>query len=222
MASRVLQWVYVWEFPVRLFHWVNVLCLLTLAGTGFLIGSPLALTSGAEAWAGYWFGWVRVLHFSAAYVLFFNLVFRLYWAWAGNRYSRWRAYLPVTGKDWRELLGNVRVYLWLDRWPKSARTGHNRLQGLAYFAIVLLMAFQVFTGFGMYAAMSAGWLPKAFAWVVPLMGGDMAVRQWHHLALWAFVVFLVIHVYLVFLNDRQDRQGLFSSIMTGWKVIEKH
>ena len=221
MTSRVLQWVYVWEFPVRLFHWVNVLCLATLAATGLLIGAPLALMSGAEAWAGYWFGWVRFLHFSAAYILLFNLAFRLYWAWAGNSYARWRAYLPVTGQDWRDLVKNVRVYLWLDRWPEGARAGHNRLQGLAYVGILLVMLFQVFTGFGMYTAMSGAWIPKAFAWVVPLLGGDMVVRQWHHLALWAFMVFLVIHLYLVFLNDRQDRQGLFSSIMTGWKVIEK-
>jgi Ni/Fe-hydrogenase 1 B-type cytochrome subunit len=127
----------------------------------------------------------------------------------------------VTGQDWRDLVKNIRVYLWLDPWPEGARAGHNRLQGLAYVAIVLVMLFQVFTGFGMYTAMSGAWIPKAFAWVVPLLGGDMVVRQWHHLALWAFMVFLVIHLYLVFLNDRQDRQGLFSSIMTGWKVIEK-
>ena len=28
--------------------------------------------------------------------------------------------------------------------------------------------------------MSTSALPKLFAWVVPLMGGDFAVRQWHH------------------------------------------
>jgi Ni/Fe-hydrogenase 1 B-type cytochrome subunit len=221
MASRALQLAYVWELPVRLFHWINVVCLLTLATTGFLIGSPPALMNGAEAWAAYWFGWVRFLHFAAAYLLLFNLVVRLYWAWVGNRYSRWTAYLPVTQHGWREVIGNIRVYVWLDPWPKHAQTGHNPLQGFAYFAIVLLTVFQVVTGFGMYAAMSAAWIPAAFAWVVPFMGGDMVVRQWHHLALWAFVVFLIIHVYLVFLNDRQDRQGLFSSIMTGWKVVEK-
>ena len=32
----------------------------------------------------------------------------------------------------------------------------------------------------MYAAMSDAWLPHVFAWIVPLMGGDFAVRQWHH------------------------------------------
>ncbi|MFI5399929.1 MAG: Ni/Fe-hydrogenase, b-type cytochrome subunit [SAR324 cluster bacterium] len=221
MMSPELRRVYVWEFPVRLFHWINVLCLFTLAGTGLLIGSPLALMNSGEAWAGYWFGWLRFIHFTAAYLLLANLLLRLYWAWAGNPYARWKEYLPVTGQDWRDLVKTLRVYLLIDRWPGDARAGHNRLQGLTYLAITVLTFFMVFTGFGMYSAMSAAWIPKAFAWVVPLMGGDLVVRRWHHMALWAFVVFLVIHIYLDILNDRQDRQGLFSSIITGWKVVAK-
>jgi len=221
MMSPRLQRVYVWEFPVRLFHWVNVLCLFTLAGTGLLIGSPLALVNGAEAWAGYWFGWLRFIHFTAAYLLLANLLFRLYWAWAGNSYARWNEYLPVTGQAWRDLVKTLRVYFWIDRWTQSANAGHNRLQGLTYLILALLTLFMVFTGFGMYSAMSAAWIPKLFAWVVPLMGGDLVVRRWHHMALWVFVVFLVIHIYMSSLEDRQDRQGTVSSIITGWKVITK-
>jgi len=221
MMSPRLQRVYVWEFPVRLFHWVNVLCLFTLAGTGLLIGSPLALMNSGEAWASYWFGWLRFIHFTAAYLLLANLLFRLYWAWAGNSYARWNEYLPVTGRAWRDLVKTLRVYFWIDRWTQSANAGHNRLQGLTYLILALLTLFMVFTGFGMYSAMSAAWIPKLFAWVVPLMGGDLVVRRWHHMALWVFVVFLVIHIYMSSLEDRQDRQGTVSSIITGWKVITK-
>lgn len=221
MMSPRLQRVYVWEFPVRLFHWVNVLCLFTLAGTGLLIGSPLALMNSGEAWASYWFGWLRFIHFTAAYLLLANLLFRLYWAWAGNSYARWNEYLPVTGQAWRDLVKTLRVYFWIDRWTQSANAGHNRLQGLTYLILALLTLFMVFTGFGMYSAMSAAWIPKLFAWVVPLMGGDLVVRRWHHMALWVFVVFLVIHIYMSSLEDRQDRQGTVSSIITGWKVITK-
>jgi len=221
MMSPRLQRVYVWEFPVRLFHWVNVLCLFTLAGTGLLIGSPLALMNSGEAWANYWFGWLRFIHFTAAYLLLANLLFRLYWAWAGNSYARWNEYLPVTGRAWRDLVKTLRVYFWIDRWTQSANAGHNRLQGLTYLILALLTLFMVFTGFGMYSAMSAAWIPKLFAWVVPLMGGDLVVRRWHHMALWVFVVFLVIHIYMSSLEDRQDRQGTVSSIITGWKVITK-
>jgi Ni/Fe-hydrogenase 1 B-type cytochrome subunit len=58
--------------------------------------------------------------------------------------------------------------------------GHNSLAGLSYFFSFLAFLFQCTTGFGMYSAMSHSWLPHRFAWIVPLMGGDFAVRQWHH------------------------------------------
>jgi Ni,Fe-hydrogenase I cytochrome b subunit len=37
--------VYVWEWPVRLFHWVNFLSIMVLAATGYLIGNPFAIAS---------------------------------------------------------------------------------------------------------------------------------------------------------------------------------
>ena len=31
---------YVWKLPVRIWHWVNALCMVVLAVTGYFIGSP--------------------------------------------------------------------------------------------------------------------------------------------------------------------------------------
>ncbi len=36
--------VYVYEIPVRLWHWVNALAIIVLAISGYLIGSPLSST----------------------------------------------------------------------------------------------------------------------------------------------------------------------------------
>jgi Ni/Fe-hydrogenase 1 B-type cytochrome subunit len=218
MSGQTLQRVYVWEFPVRLFHTFTVLCILTLTVTGLIMGRAWSLSGAGEAWEGYWFGWVRFLHFAAAYILVFNIVFRLYWAFVGNRFSRWREYVPVSGVQWRKVWSALRVYLWLEPWPRDPALGHNPLQGIAYLGVVVLMAFQVAAGFGLYAAMSDAWLPGLFRWVSPLFGGDMLLRQWHHLALWAFIVFLILHVYLVSLNEWKERHGLFLSIVKGWKT----
>ena len=58
MESRTLplREVYVWEFPVRLYHWVNALCVTALCITGFLIGNPLSFMKGTEAYFNYWSG----------------------------------------------------------------------------------------------------------------------------------------------------------------------
>ena len=48
----------------------------------------------------------------------------------------------------------------------------------------------------MYAAMSDSWFPKLFAWIVPLLGGDLMTRQIHHILMWGFIIFAMIHIYL--------------------------
>ncbi len=43
------QRVYVWELPVRFYHWINAAAVVVLAITGYLIGRPLAIQSATEA-----------------------------------------------------------------------------------------------------------------------------------------------------------------------------
>ena len=90
------QRVYVWELPVRMYHWLNALCVVVLCVTGFLIGHPLAISYSTEAYQQYWFGTVRFLHFLAAFLFFFNFLFRIYWGLVGNAYARWTNFIPTT------------------------------------------------------------------------------------------------------------------------------
>ena len=71
--SHDFKRVFVWEAPVRLFHWLNGLSILVLIGTGLLIGNPPAIMSGAEATDQYWFGTTRYIHFISAYIFTFNM-----------------------------------------------------------------------------------------------------------------------------------------------------
>ena len=58
---------YVWELPVRVYHWINAVALVLLCITGYLIGAPIRAFYAAEAYQQYWFGWVRFIHFLCAY-----------------------------------------------------------------------------------------------------------------------------------------------------------
>ena len=51
MKSRKkrLTEVYVWELPVRIYHWVNALCIVILCITGFIIADPPAILNASEA-----------------------------------------------------------------------------------------------------------------------------------------------------------------------------
>lgn len=225
MNHAVMHRVYVWELPVRIYHWVNVACVVALCVTGYIIGRPFSIPVSTEASFSYWFGWTRFVHFVAAFVFFFNFLGRIYWGFAGNRYARWYNFLPLSrkrlGKQLREAGTVLKVDVLLAPARQIESIGHNALAGWTYFLTFLVFLFQSVTGFGLYAAMSRSTLPQLFAWIVPLMGGDFAVRQWHHAFMWFFVAFAIVHVYLVFYHDYVEARGVISSMSGGWKFVEK-
>lgn len=221
MERNSISRIYVWQLPVRFYHWVNAICVLTLAITGYLIGSPPAIQSASEASFAYWFGTVRFLHFIAAFLFFFNFIFRIYWGFVGNRHARWENFIPFRKSQLKEAGDVLRVDILQAQVKPLPSIGHNSLAGFTYFLTFLAFLFQSATGFGMYAAMSDAWFPLLFAWIVPLMGGDFAVRQWHHMMMWFFIIFSMVHVYLVFYHDYVEGRGVTSSMVGGWKFIER-
>lgn len=221
MENALIQRVYVWQLPVRLYHWVNAIAVVLLACTGYLIGHPFAIQSGTEAYDNYWFGTVRFVHFVSAFFFFFNFVGRIYWGFVGNKYSNWHNFIPTKKKQFEEMADVLKVDILQAEMKPLESIGHNSLAGLTYFISFLAFLFQCITGFGMYAAMSTAILPHMFSWIVPMMGGDFAVRQWHHIMMWFFIIFSMIHVYLVFYHDYLEGRGIISSMAGGWKFIEK-
>ncbi|NOX64533.1 MAG: Ni/Fe-hydrogenase, b-type cytochrome subunit [Chlorobi bacterium] len=220
-TSISMRRVYVWQLPVRLYHWINALCILVLAATGYLIGNPFALQNSAEAYLGYWFGTVRFIHFAFAFLFFFNFVYRIYFGFVGNRFAKWGNFIPHKKEQFAEMLQVLKIDILQTAQAPLKAIGHNSLAGVTYFITFLIFLFQSITGFGMYAAMSNSWFPSLFAWIVPLMGGDAYVRVWHHLMMWFFIIFAMIHVYLVFYHDYVEGRGTISSMGGGWKFIEK-
>jgi Ni/Fe-hydrogenase 1 B-type cytochrome subunit len=213
--------VYVWEFPVRLFHWVNFLCVTVLCVTGYMIGHPVAIQFAGEASKQYWFGTMRFFHFTAAYLWVIVAGLRIYWGFVGNRYVRFRNFLPLQKEQWKEI-GAVMSMDILQVWKGATfSVGHNALAGLAYVIGFVAFLIQSLIGFGMYAAMSQSRFPRLFAWVVPLFGGDHSARLLHHSMVWFFVVFAVVHVYLSAYHDYVEATGTISSMIGGWKFLRK-
>lgn len=209
--------VYVWELPVRFYHWLNALCVTLLIVTGLIIGKPVAVSYSSEAYQQYWFGTVRFVHFVSAFVFFFNFLARIYWGFVGNEYARWDNFIPFRKEQWREVREVIKVDILQTDLRKLISIGHNSLAGFIYFGTFLVALFQAITGFALYSSMSSSFFPRLFTWVVPLMGGDFAVRQWHHALTWFFVIFILIHVYLVFYHDYIEGRGTTSSMVGGWK-----
>ncbi len=223
--SHEYKRVFVWEVPVRIFHWVNFLALITLIATGILIGNPPALMSGAEATNQYWFGINRFIHFAAGYIFTLNLAYRVFWSFMGNKYANWKVFFPFSKKR-RKNMGHVLKSDILLQNPKDSdfsniSVGHNAVASFSYFIFFVLVLAQIATGFALYADNATWWFPKLFAWIVPLFGGDALVRLVHHILMWFVIIFSIVHVYLVFYHDWLEGRGEVSSMFGGFKFVRK-
>ncbi|WP_116132258.1 Ni/Fe-hydrogenase, b-type cytochrome subunit [Tropicimonas sp. IMCC34043] len=215
--------VYVYEVPVRLWHWINALGITVLCVTGYLIASPPPSMQIDEAVNQFVFGYIRFAHFSAAYIVTFAFIGRIYWALVGNFHSTQLFILPVWNRHWwKEVLHEARWYLFLERDPKKY-VGHNPLAHAAMFLFMTLgLTFMIFTGFALYSqgAGQGSLSDRLFGWVIPLVGGSQTLHSLHHLGMWSIVIFILIHVYAAIREDILSRQSIVSTMISGHRTFK--
>lgn len=217
LPAEALSRVPVWDLAVRLTHWVNVLSIVVLSITGYYISQPFLFTRGS-ARDQFLMGGIRFIHFAFAFVFTSGVLFRVYWAFRGSHWARWRQLLPLTKQRRKLLRLQLAYYLFMRRKPPR-QVGHNPLAGLSYVALYLLFALQILTGFGLYSlGFEGGAWPALFGWL-PLILGATTLRLAHTLIMWAFLAFTVHHIYSAILIDIEERSGLVSSIVTGYKSL---
>jgi Ni/Fe-hydrogenase 1 B-type cytochrome subunit len=221
-SGRHTTSVYVYEAPVRIWHWVNAAAILVLAVTGYFIGSPLPTMPG-EASAHFLMGYIRFAHFAAGYVMGLGLLGRAYWAIVGNHHARELFTVPVFSADyWKGVVTMLKWYSFLI--PNPGRyVGHNPMARLMMFTAFLLVAvFMCVTGFALYGegAQAGSWASRWFGWVIPMMGQSQDVHTWHHMGLWAMAIFVVLHVYAAVREDIMGRQSIISTMVSGFRTFK--
>lgn len=213
----MLKRVKVWEGPVRILHWVHVASLFILVPTGLYIGYPFV--SAASVHQTYLMGWVKFTHFLAAFVFFFAFLIRGYWFFTGNEFEYWKSWAPVNRRRLRQLKEMILYYLFLKR-ERPYYVGLNPLAGLAYLLLGVLILVQAATGFALYSLpFRTGLWPATFGWIITSFGAQ-PVRLVHHSLTWLFIAYVIIHIYLVVLDDIEEGTGDLLSIVSGDKYVE--
>lgn len=215
--------VYVYEAPVRIWHWVNALSIMTLMITGYFIGAPLPTMPG-EASDHFLMGYIRFAHFAAAYIFAVGFLYRIYWSFVGNEHSKQLfRMVPFWGANyWKELIHEVRWYAFLEKEPRKY-IGHNPLAHLFMVAIITIGGLvMIFTGFALYGEQTGlgSWQDELFGWVIPLVGQSQDVRIWHHWGMWIILIFVMLHVYTAIREDIMSRQSLISTMVSGWRMFK--
>src|SRR5580658_1075456 len=205
---------------VRVTHWITTLCFFALLVTGAELvishprfywgetGNDLTTTlfrlhipsSRSLVPSGYGYvlpdqnGWSRYLHFQSAWIaVLTGLLYVLSFFFTGHL----RKDLLPAKSDlslrafWAAIAKNLRF-----RPPPAAEAwSYNLLQRLAYlFVIFILFPLVIWTGLAMSPA-----FVSAFPFTVNLLGGQQSARTLHFFVSLALVLFLLVHVAMVFL-----------------------
>jgi Ni/Fe-hydrogenase 1 B-type cytochrome subunit len=97
------------------------------------------------------------------------------------------------------------------------RLGHNVLAGMTYLITIIVAVFQMISGFFLLFPESAFWQ----GWGDAIFGSQQEARFVHHMLMWWFILFVVVHLYFAVWNDIKGPEGLISSIFTGVKFKHK-
>lgn len=120
-TGKLKQAIMVWDMPVRVFHWLLVIC---FAGAW--------LTSESERLA--------MIHYAFGYTACLLVLIRLVWGVIGTRYARFTQFL----KSPRAVIEHFMAML---RGHPHHDVGHNPAGGLVMFALMLLILLIGLTGY---------------------------------------------------------------------------
>jgi Ni/Fe-hydrogenase 1 B-type cytochrome subunit len=218
LTSPEIVHVYVWEVPVRVTHWLIVLAIGVLSVTGLYIGHPFNLDPG-QAGQHFVMGWMKVIHFWAAYVFIGSVLARVVWMFTGNKYARWDKFIPVHRSRINGIWPTIKFYLFALRKPPGF-VGHNPIAGLAYVGVFGLYFLAIATGLIMHGASADVGSPlRWFNSFAPLVGGLQMARWLHHVSMWLLLGFMVHHVYSGTLMSTIEANATMESIFSGYKFV---
>ena len=211
---------------VRVTHWLTVVAFVALlvSGAEIVISHPrfywgetgnvnmqpwinLHIPSSRESVpTGYGYtmpdqnGWSRALHFQSAWLLVLTAL--AYGIASAKNGHFWRDIFPVRGKRSFRAMWDV-VKRSLKRKTADGEDAHeyNAMQRVTYTVVIfVLFPLIIWTGLAMSPSFDA-----AFPFFVNVLGGRQTARTLHFLDTILLVVFLVVHVWMVYLAGFRKR-----------------
>jgi thiosulfate reductase cytochrome b subunit len=145
-------------------------------------------------------GWSRYLHFQAAWVaVATGLLYLLWGVWHGH--FRRNVFPAASDLSFKTLAASTVKHLRFERPGKEEAWSYNVLQRITYLVVIfVLFPLMIWTGL----AMSFGF-DAAFPWAVRLLGGQQTARSLHFLVTILLVLFLLVHVVMIFVAGFRSR-----------------
>jgi cytochrome b len=231
----------VWDRTTRIFHWLNVICVLLLIIIGVMILNANTLGVSPEGKVT-----LKILHAYAGYVFTLNLLWRLIWGFVGGKYSRWRSILPG-GKGY---VKQTTAYAsGFRKGEAPAYKGHNPLGRLMIAVMLFLLSAQMVTGlvlagtdlyFPPFGHEFAEWATGAGEDHSLLVGLEPGQKEMldpegyaemrafrapfieiHEIVFYLLILSILLHITAVVVTEIRERSGLISAMFSGIKYLDK-
>ena len=200
---------------VRITHWVNVVALTIMVGSGLRIFNayPAFARRGETfccypfehhaipAWLtfGGWLGGARHWHFAMMWVLAVNGLVYLAFIYL---HGEWRDLVPRRG-DIRDAWEMVEVLHLPAEGSSAAGQAQRAAEGRRTSRCPIVGALAVLTGLAI-------WKPVQLAPLTDLLGGYVWARYWHFLVMLALVALAIGHVFMVFAVDPYSLRSMIT------------
>ncbi len=240
-SHNELKYYSVWDRTTRLFHWINVICIIGLISVGVVILNNKILGVSGDGKI-----LLKTIHVYIGYIFALNLAWRLIWGFIGNKFSRWGAILPIGKNYWRSVSeyiagaksGDAPQYL-----------GHNPVAKLMVAFLFLLLTTQATTGLILagtdlymppFGHTIAEWVtgssegndktlnlkPGSKEGVDAEAYADMRkfrkpIITTHVYSFYILLAAIFLHIAAVVLTEVREKNGLVSAMLTGKKIISK-
>jgi len=241
-SEECLHSYHIWDRSVRIFHWVNVICIIGLMCLGLILLNNKSFGVSAEGKI-----LLKTLHAYFGYVFVINLTWRLIWGFVGNKFSRWKAILPFRKGYIKSSKSYAKGFIENNPPPYA---GHNPIAKLMVSLLFAFLITQATTG--LILAGTDLYLPpfghEIAEWV---MGsgedhsklsdlkpgskegvdpeGYKEMREFrkpfitvHVYVFYMLVIAILLHIIAVIVTELKEKSGLVSAMFTGKKVFNKN
>jgi Ni/Fe-hydrogenase 1 B-type cytochrome subunit len=197
--------IYVWEWPVRIVHWIIFATIISLSITGYYMHSPFIAPHGRTA---YVMGTMRFVHLLSGFVFLAAVLVRIIWMFVGNRWSRWDQFIPTTKARIKDIIETGRYYGYMS-WSPPRHIGHNAVAGGSYAVVYGMAVVEIFTGLALLSNVLGSRTLTFFVGWLPRLIDIQWLREIHFLVMFGFWAFFVYHVYMAMLvSERRDGEHL--------------
>jgi len=226
----------VWDAGTRWFHWINALGVIGLAVVGYVIlhAGDLGVSNPGKVS-------LKTIHVWIGNFFALNLLWRIVWAFNGNRYARWRSVLPGGRGYFQSLRGYVAAFI---AGHPEQYVGHNPAGRLGIAVLFLLISILAITG--LVLAGTDLFYPPLGPWIAqwvaapdvapgtlrpyaPEMYNAAAYESMrafrkpfalvHLYTFYILVVVVVVHVASVVITELKEGGDIISAMFTGRKIM---